>query len=95
MNIKKYIFKKPMETIKALALKLGKEPAVCVDSCNRFLANYTYASMRMEAVQMVWEQVGSSEDIDRDFKLGCNLPMGPLELSDRVGSWGIQAASED
>ena len=83
------------ETIKALALKLGKEPVVCVDSSYGFLANRVYAPMRMEAVQMVWERVASPEDIDKAVKLGYNLPVGPLELSDRIGSWGIQAASED
>jgi 3-hydroxybutyryl-CoA dehydrogenase len=84
-----------VETIKALALKLGKEPVVCVDSSYGFLANRVYAPMRMEAVQMVWERVASPEDIDKAVKLGYNLPVGPLELSDRIGSWGIQAASED
>jgi len=84
-----------VETIKALAIKLGKEPVVCVDSSYGFLANRVYAPMRMEAVQMVWERVASPEDIDKAVKLGYNLPVGPLELSDRVGSWGIQATSED
>jgi len=84
-----------VETIKALAINLGKEPVVCLDSSYGFLANRVYTAMRMEAVQMVWERVASPEDIDKAVKLGYNLPLGPLELSDRVGSWGIQAASED
>jgi len=84
-----------VETIKALAVKLGKEPVVCMDSSYGFLANRVYAPMRAEAVQMVWERVAAPADIDNAVKLGYNLPMGPLELSDRIGSWGIQAASED
>jgi 3-hydroxybutyryl-CoA dehydrogenase len=84
-----------VETIKALAVKLGKEPVVCTDSSYGFLANRVYAPMRMEAVQMVWERVASPADIDHAVKLGFNLPMGPLELSDRIGSWGIQATSEE
>lgn len=84
-----------VETIKALAVKLGKEPVVCMDSSYGFLANRVYAPMRAEAVQMVWERVAAPADIDKAVKLGYNLPMGPLELSDRIGSWGIQAASEE
>jgi 3-hydroxybutyryl-CoA dehydrogenase len=49
----------------------------------------------MEAVQMVWERVASPEEIDKALKLGYNLPMGPLELADMGGSWGIYASSEE
>ena len=77
-----------------LARKLGKEPIVCRDIGYGFLANRAYGALRMEAVQMVWERVASPEDIDKALKLGYNLPMGPLELGDMVGSWGIGVSSE-
>jgi 3-hydroxybutyryl-CoA dehydrogenase len=50
--------------------------------------------MRLEAVQMVWERVASPEEVDKALKLGYNLPLGPLELADMGGSWGIYASSE-
>jgi 3-hydroxybutyryl-CoA dehydrogenase len=71
----------------AMARKLGKEPVVCRDTSNGFLANRAYDALRMEAVQMVWEKVASPEDIDKALKLGYNLPFGPLELGDMLGSW--------
>ena len=83
-----------VDSTSAFAKKLGKEPVVCRDIGYGFLANRAYAAMRMEAVQMVWERVASPEDIDKALKLGYNLPIGPLELGDSVGSWGIWAASE-
>jgi 3-hydroxybutyryl-CoA dehydrogenase len=49
----------------------------------------------MEAVQILWERVAPPEEIDKALKLGYNLPMGPLELGDMGGSWGIYASSEE
>ncbi len=86
------------ETIEAacdLARKLGKEPVVCRDISYGFLANRAYRAMAEEATQMVWERVASPEEIDKALKLGYNLPMGPLELSDMVGGWALRASSEE
>lgn len=77
----------------ALARKLDKEPVVCKDSYG-FLANRAYMPMMYEAVQMLWERVATPEDIDKALKLGYNLPMGPLELGDMVGTWALVAAGE-
>jgi 3-hydroxybutyryl-CoA dehydrogenase len=77
-----------------LAKMLGKEPVICHDFSFAFLANRAYLAMTAEAVQMVWEHVASPQDIDKALKLGYNLPMGPLELSDFTGGWGLRAASE-
>jgi 3-hydroxybutyryl-CoA dehydrogenase len=82
------------EVTSALAKLLQKEPVPCQDSFG-FLANRAYIALRMEAVQMVWERVAPPAEIDRALKLGYNLPMGPLELADMGGSWGIYAGSED
>jgi len=81
-------------TVCEMTRKLGKEPVVCRDVGYGFLANRAYGAMGNEAVQMVWERVASPEDIDKALKLGYNLPVGPLELGDMTGSWGIRAASE-
>ena len=78
----------------ALAKRLRKEPVVCLDVSYGFLANRAYSAMMREAVQMVWERVATPEDIDKALKLGYNLPVGPLELGDMVGSWAIWASSE-
>ncbi len=78
----------------SFARLLQKEPVVCQDASYGFLANRAYFAMRMEAVQMVWERVASPEEVDRALKLGYNLPMGPLELGDLGGSWGIYAIAE-
>ncbi len=84
-----------VEVTCALARNLDKEPIICTDFSFGFLANRAYIAMQREAVQMVWERVASPEDIDKALKLGYNLPMGPLELGDMVGSWGIRASLEE
>jgi len=83
-----------VEIVCELAKKLGKEPVVCKDVSHGFLANRAYGGMMREAIEMVWERVASPEEIDKALKLGYNLPMGPLELGDMTGSWGLWASSE-
>ncbi|MDP2952792.1 MAG: 3-hydroxyacyl-CoA dehydrogenase NAD-binding domain-containing protein, partial [Chloroflexota bacterium] len=77
-----------------LSRKLEKEPVVCRDTSYGFLANRAYRAMATEAAEMVWERVATPRDIDLALKLGYNLPMGPLELRDMTGGWGISVASE-
>jgi 3-hydroxybutyryl-CoA dehydrogenase len=83
-----------VEVTCSLARKLGKEPVVCRDVSYGFLANRAYRAMLHEAVQMVWERVASPEEIDKALKLGYNLPVGPLELGDMIGSWAVRASAE-
>ena len=78
----------------AMARRLGKEPVVCRDTSDGFLANRAYEALRGEAIQMVWEKVASPEDIDKALKFGYNLPAGPLELGDQLGSWGRRTEME-
>jgi 3-hydroxybutyryl-CoA dehydrogenase len=75
------------DLVLALARRVGKEPVVCRDTSFGFLANRAYEALREEAVQMVWEKVASPEDVDKSLRLGYNLPQGPLELGDMLGSW--------
>jgi len=83
------------DIVVALARKLGKEPVVCRDTSYGFLANRAYEALREEALQIVWEKVASPEDVDKSLKLGYNLPLGPLELGDRLGSWKRRAEMEE
>ncbi|MBI2957640.1 MAG: 3-hydroxyacyl-CoA dehydrogenase family protein [Chloroflexi bacterium] len=78
-----------------LGIKLGKEPVLCKDVSYGFIANRTFRAMRNEAVRLVWERVATPRDIDKAMKLGFNHPMGPLELSDMTGGWGIAVSSEE
>jgi 3-hydroxybutyryl-CoA dehydrogenase len=38
-----------------------------------------------EAIQTLYEGIGTVEDIDKTMKLGTNVPMGPLTLADFIG----------
>jgi len=84
-----------VELVRDLAIKLGKEPAVCRDTSYGFLANRAYRGLSNECVQMVWERVASPADIDKALKLGYNLPLGPFEVADMTGSWALRASSEE
>ena len=49
-----------------------------------FMVNRILVPMQNEAAFMVMEGC-RPEDVDNAMKLGCNFPMGPLELTDFVG----------
>ncbi len=80
-------------TVYELAVKLGKEPVYCRDTYG-FLANRAALMGRNEAVEMLWTHVATPEDIDKAVKLGFNRPLGPLELGDLTGGWGIMVYGE-
>jgi 3-hydroxybutyryl-CoA dehydrogenase len=67
-----------------LAKRLGKIPAVAIDS-PAFIVNRVLCPMLNEAIFALFEGVGTVESIDAGLKLGANHPMGPLELADFVG----------
>lgn len=73
-----------VELATEMARRLGKTPVACKDTpgfvVNRILIPYMIDAAR------VWEAgVASAEDIDTAMKLGANVPMGPLELTDFTG----------
>ena len=72
------------QTIKDLALRLGKTPATAEDF-PAFIVNRILLPMINEAVYTLYEGVGSVESIDVAMRLGANHPMGPLELADFIG----------
>ncbi|MCC6572314.1 MAG: 3-hydroxybutyryl-CoA dehydrogenase [Planctomycetes bacterium] len=70
--------------LKAFGEKVGKAPIVAKDTCG-FVVNVLLVPYLFDAIRLVENGVASIEDIDKGMKLGCNYPMGPLELLDFVG----------
>ncbi len=70
--------------VRAIAGKLGKTP-VTVRESPGFVVNRLLIPMLNDACSLLLENVASKEDIDTAMKLGCNHPMGPLELMDLIG----------
>ncbi|MBI1933503.1 MAG: 3-hydroxybutyryl-CoA dehydrogenase [Ignavibacteriales bacterium] len=71
-------------TIKALSESIGKIP-VEVKDYPGFVSNRILMPMINEAIFSLYENVASTEDIDKVMKLGMAHPMGPLELADFIG----------
>lgn len=67
-----------------LAQKLGKTPLKASDRAG-FVSNRVLMPMINEAFYAWMEGVGTPEAIDGIMKLGCNFPMGPLQLADFIG----------
>ncbi|KRF25605.1 MULTISPECIES: 3-hydroxyacyl-CoA dehydrogenase family protein [unclassified Phycicoccus] len=72
------------EDVKALALRLGKQPVIVGDKAG-FIANALLFGYLNHAVSMFESRYASREDIDAAMKLGCGYPMGPLALMDLIG----------
>ena len=69
--------------VKEVAVIIGKT-TVDAPELPGFMVNRILVPMQNEGAFMVME--GSKpEDVDNAMKLGCNFPMGPLELTDFVG----------
>ncbi|MEW1688458.1 3-hydroxyacyl-CoA dehydrogenase family protein [Streptomyces sp. NPDC091265] len=73
-----------VEAVTALARQLGKEP-VAVGDRPGFVADGLLFGYLNQAAAMYEANYASREDIDAAMKLGCGLPMGPLELLDLIG----------
>lgn len=72
------------ETAKAFGEKVGKVVVSCKDSPG-FVVNRLLVPYLIDAVRALEAGVATKEDIDNAMKLGCGLPMGPLELTDFIG----------
>jgi 3-hydroxybutyryl-CoA dehydrogenase len=70
--------------VAALAEKMGKTVAYAADY-PAFIVNRILLPMINEACFTLHEGVGDVASIDAGMKLGCNHPMGPLELADYIG----------
>lgn len=73
--------------------KLGKIP-VSAEDYPGFIANRILFPMINEAIYVVYEGIGSPEDVDTVMKLGMAHPMGPLTLADFIGLDVCQAILE-
>lgn len=67
-----------------LSQQLGKIP-VHVNDAPGFVVNRVLMPMINEAVFTLESGVADARSIDQIMKLGCNQPMGPLELADLIG----------
>lgn len=72
------------ETVRDLALRLGKTPVEVNDSPG-FVSNRVLMPLINEAAYTVMEGVATAEAVDEVFKLGMAHPMGPLTLADFIG----------
>src|SRR4051812_41693334 len=72
------------ERVLALARQMGKTPIPANDRAG-FVSNRVLMPMINEAFFAWMEGVAEPENIDEIMKLGCNIPMGPLELADFIG----------
>jgi 3-hydroxybutyryl-CoA dehydrogenase len=73
-----------VEKIIQLSKDLGKTP-VQVNEAAGFVVNRILIPMINEAINVLYTGVADIEGIDNAMKLGCNHPMGPLELGDFIG----------
>ncbi len=72
------------ERVIALAQAMGKTALPANDRAG-FISNRVLMPMINEAFYAWMEGVAEPADIDGIMKLGCNHPMGPLELADFIG----------
>jgi 3-hydroxybutyryl-CoA dehydrogenase len=70
---------------RAMAGRLGRNPIVVPDEPGYYV-NRILFPMIIEGIMVFESSGGNPEDIDDAMKLGANLPMGPLELSDYIGN---------
>ena len=82
------------EVARQCARDLGLTPITVRDSPG-FATSRLGIAIGMEAIRMAEEGVASPADIDIAMVLGYRFPVGPLELSDRVGLDVRLAIAED
>ena len=73
-----------LHQIKEVGEQMGKT-LILSDDKPGFIVNRALLPMLNEAIVIVGSFIGSVEDVDNGMKLGCNHPMGPLELADMIG----------
>ena len=64
--------------------RLGKTPVRTTDRTG-FIVNRLLVPYLLDAIRALEAGIASAADIDKAMRLGCNHPMGPLELADFVG----------
>jgi 3-hydroxybutyryl-CoA dehydrogenase len=72
------------QAARAFGESLGKTVVTAKDTPG-FIVNLLLVPYLCEAVRAVEHQLATKEDVDQAMKLGCGMPMGPIELLDFVG----------
>ncbi len=70
--------------VRSFAQRIGKTP-VEVFEYPGFITTRTILPMLNEAMHVLMEGIAKAEDIDIAMKLGYNMQVGPLEMSDAMG----------
>ena len=73
-----------LDDVQEVGRRMGKTMILAKDKPG-FIVNRALLPMLNEAVEILDEDIGTVEDVDEGMKLGCNHPMGPLELADMIG----------
>ena len=76
--------KQTIDTVESLTQKIGKT-AVHAKDYPGFIANRILMPMINEAIETLFQGIGSIEGIDAIMKGGMRHPMGPLQLADFIG----------
>ncbi len=76
--------KEIVDKIKEISETIGKVP-VQVNEAAGFVVNRILVPMINEGINVYYTGTSDIEGIDTAMKLGCNHPMGPLELGDYIG----------
>jgi 3-hydroxybutyryl-CoA dehydrogenase len=73
-----------VEAAREWVARMGKQSIEVRDSPG-FATSRLGLALGLEAIRMVETGVASADDVDRGMALGYRHPIGPLELTDRVG----------
>ncbi|HEX6512316.1 MAG TPA: 3-hydroxyacyl-CoA dehydrogenase family protein [Chloroflexota bacterium] len=73
-----------VDNIRGFVEQIGKRSIFSRDRAG-FIVNYLLVPYLLDAMRMYENGWATKEDIDDGMKYGCNLPMGPLTLSDFIG----------
>jgi 3-hydroxybutyryl-CoA dehydrogenase len=73
-----------LEIAKKMVYAIGKELYVGKDGPG-FVGNRVFPMFLNEAFNLLWEEIGTPEDIDKMATLSLGHPMGPLTLADMIG----------
>ena len=76
--------KEVVAKVSEIATTIGKTP-VQVNEAAGFVVNRILVPMINEGINVYYTGTADIEGIDTAMKLGCNHPMGPLELGDLIG----------
>ena len=79
---------KSVETVKNLALEIGKKPVTCKKDVPGFIANRIQFAVLRECMDIVEKDVATIEDVDAVMKYGLGFryaAFGPFEVADFAG----------